>query len=165
MVGVLAIRKDYKSEWLPELVAKQVPAHHTLQLISIKMNRYSQILFVTVMDWILSLLHSAYAKALTPSVSIFINRAFKVVCVLGCSVMFDSATPCTVARQAPLSMGFPRQEFWSGCQFLLQGIFLTQGSNLGLPHCEQILYCLSHQAQAIRPVGSSSLTRDQTWPP
>ena len=28
---------------------------------------------------------------------------------------------------------------------LLQGIFPTQGSNLGLPHCGQILYCLSHQ--------------------
>ena len=24
------------------------------------------------------------------------------------------ATPWTVARQAPLSMGFPRQEYWSG---------------------------------------------------
>ena len=28
---------------------------------------------------------------------------------------------------------------------LLQGIFLTQGSNLGLLHCRQILYHLSHQ--------------------
>ena len=28
---------------------------------------------------------------------------------------------------------------------LLQGIFLTQGLNLGLPHSWQILYCLSHQ--------------------
>ena len=27
---------------------------------------------------------------------------------------------------------------------LLQGIFLTQGSNQGLPHCRQILYHLSH---------------------
>ena len=26
-----------------------------------------------------------------------------------------------------------------GCHFLLQGIFLTQGSNLGLPHCRQML--------------------------
>ena len=31
-----------------------------------------------------------------------------------------------------------------GCHFLLQGIFLTQGSNPGLPHCMQILYHLSH---------------------
>ena len=31
------------------------------------------------------------------------------------------------------------------CHFLLQGIFLTQGSNLGLLHCRQLLYHLSHQ--------------------
>ena len=32
-----------------------------------------------------------------------------------------------------------------GCHFPLQGIFLTQGSNPGLPHCRQTLYHLSHQ--------------------
>ena len=32
-----------------------------------------------------------------------------------------------------------------GCHFLLQGIFLTQGSNLGHPHCRRMLYTLSHQ--------------------
>ena len=31
------------------------------------------------------------------------------------------------------------------CHFLLQVIFLTQRSNLDLPHCRQTLYCLSHQ--------------------
>ena len=31
-----------------------------------------------------------------------------------CLVMSDSATPWTVTQQAPLSMGFPRQEYWSG---------------------------------------------------
>ena len=44
------------------------------------------------------------------------------------------ATPWTVACQAPLSMGFSRQEYWSGLHSLLQGIFPTQGSNLGLLH-------------------------------
>ena len=40
--------------------------------------------------------------------------------------MFDSfVTPGTVARQAPLSMGFPRQEYWSG---------LPLSSPGGLPH-------------------------------
>ena len=29
------------------------------------------------------------------------------------------------------------------CHCLLQGIFLTQGSNMGLLYCRQILYCLS----------------------
>ena len=118
-------------------------------------------------------------------------------------------TPWTVAHQAPLSVGFPRQEYWSGLSFpsagnipdpgiepgspallewaavpssrgsskpgiqprsptlqansslseppgklkntgvgslsLLQGIFLTQEHNWGLPHCRQILYQLSYQ--------------------
>ena len=35
--------------------------------------------------------------------------------------------------------GIPRQEYWSGCCSLLQGIFPTQGSNLSFPHCRQIL--------------------------
>ena len=32
-----------------------------------------------------------------------------------------------------------------GIQSLLKEIFLTQGLNLGLLYCKQILYCLSHQ--------------------
>ena len=36
-----------------------------------------------------------------------------------------------------------------GCHFLLQGIFLTQGSNPGLLHCRQTLYPLSHQGSLI----------------
>ena len=33
---------------------------------------------------------------------------------VNCSVMSDSATPWTVACQAPLSMGFSRKKYWSG---------------------------------------------------
>ena len=36
-----------------------------------------------------------------------------------------------------------------GSHSFLQGIFLTQGSNLGLLHCRQILYCLNHQGRPI----------------
>ena len=42
------------------------------------------------------------------------------------------ATLWTVVCQTPLSMGFSRQEYWSGCPALLQGNSLTQGSNLWL---------------------------------
>ena len=48
------------------------------------------------------------------------------------------ATPWTADRQAPLSMGFSRQERQVGCHSLLQGIFPTQGSNPCLWHCRQI---------------------------
>ena len=50
----------------------------------------------------------------------------------------------TVAHQAPLFLGFPRQEFRLGCHFLLQEIFLTQGSNPNLLYCRRILYHLGH---------------------
>ena len=117
-------------------------------------------------------------------------------------VSYSFEIPWIVAHQTPLSMGFPRQEYWSGppfpspgdlpnpgtepkshyllclvkqlcltfcnpmdcsplgfsvhgdspsknigvgCHALLQGIFLTQGSNSGLPHYRWILYHLSHQ--------------------
>ena len=43
-------------------------------------------------------------------------------------------TPWTAAHQTPLSTGFSRQEYWSGLPLLLQGIFLTQGSNPSLLH-------------------------------
>ena len=55
------------------------------------------------------------------------------------------ATLRTVVYQASPSMGFPGKSTGVGCRFLLQGIFLTQGSNPGLLHYRQILYHLSHQ--------------------
>ena len=39
------------------------------------------------------------------------------------------ATLWTVAHQAPLSMGFSRQEYWSELPCPFQGIFPNQGSN------------------------------------
>ena len=36
---------------------------------------------------------------------------------VSCSVVSDSVTPWTVAYQAPLFMGFSRQEYWSGLPF------------------------------------------------
>ena len=43
------------------------------------------------------------------------------MCVLSCLIGSDFAAPWTVARQAPLSMGFSSQEDWSGLPRLLQG--------------------------------------------
>ena len=41
----------------------------------------------------------------------------------------------------------PGQNTGVGILSLLQGIFPTQGSNSGLPHCRQIIYQLSHQGK------------------
>ena len=58
-----------------------------------------------------------------------------------------------------------------GCHaLLLQGIFPTQGSNPGLPHCRQILYCLSYQGSPGIKLGSpalqaNSLPAELPWKP
>ena len=52
-----------------------------------------------------------------------------------CSVMSNSAMP----------WNSPSQNTGVGSISLLQGIFPTQGSNPGLPHCRWILYQLSHR--------------------
>ena len=94
---------------------------------------------------------SKWGKAEAPSLLLVHGRHFtacaqspsrrRFLCARCRSVVSNFATPWTVARQAPLSMGFPRQEYWSGLPFLLQGIFPTQGLNPCLLHCKQILYC------------------------
>ena len=53
------------------------------------------------------------------------------------------ATPWTVARQAP-PWDSPGKNTGVGCHFLLQGVFPTEGLNLSLLHCRQILDHLSH---------------------
>ena len=58
-------------------------------------------------------------------------------------------TPWTVAFQTPPSMGFSRQEYWSGLPFPSLRDLPDPGSNLGLPHCGQTLYCLSHQGSPV----------------
>ena len=47
-----------------------------------------------------------------------------------------------------------------GCHALLQGIFPTQGSNPGLPHCRRILYHLSHQG---RPLSWQLPINSEIW--
>ena len=50
-------------------------------------------------------------------------------------------TPWTAARQAPPTMGFSRQEHWSGVPLPSPGDL----PDLGVLHCRQILYQLGYQ--------------------
>ena len=52
-----------------------------------------------------------------------------------------------------------------GWHALLQGIFPTQGSNPGFPHCRKILHCLSHQASPrILEWVDYPFSRGPSWP-
>ena len=65
------------------------------------------------------------------------------------SVVSDSATPWTVAPQAPLSVEFSRKEYWSGLPFLSPEDLPDPGLNLSVLHCSQILDHLSHQGNLV----------------
>ena len=61
------------------------------------------------------------------------------------SVMSDSLRPRGLQPARLLRpWDSPGKDTGVGCQALLQGVFPTQGSNLGLLHCRQILYCLHY---------------------
>ena len=67
-----------------------------------------------------------------------------VVVVVGwwfsCSVVSDSLRPQGLWPARLLyPWDFPRQEYWSGLPFLLQGIFSTQESNRSLLHFRRTL--------------------------
>ena len=64
--------------------------------------------------------------------------------------MSDSVNPWTGARQAPLSMGFPRQEYWSGLSFYSPG-------DLPNPGMEPQSPALQADSLPLEPVGNGVL--------
>ena len=65
--------------------------------------------------------------------------------VLSCSIMSDSLRPHEPYPPGSSVDGdSPGKNTGVGCHALLQGIFPTQGLNLGLLHYKRILYHLSH---------------------
>ena len=72
----------------------------------------------------------------------------KSVCcaVLSLSVLSDSLWPTSCSPPGSSVHGDSLSKNTGvGCHALLQVTFPTQSSNPSLPHCRQILYCLSHQ--------------------
>ena len=63
----------------------------------------------------------------------------KALVAQSCTTLYNS-----VACQAPLSVGFSRQECWTGMPFPSPGIFLIQGLNPGSPTLQEDSL-LSHQ--------------------
>ena len=78
------------------------------------------------------------------------------------SHVWPFVTPWSVACQTPLSMESSGENTRVGSHSLLQGIFLTQGSNLGLPHCRQILDHLSHQGSPF-PVNRRKMKHESRY--
>ena len=77
--------------------------------------------------------------------SLNVNVSCSVVCV------WLFVTPLTVTHQAPLSMGFPRQEYWSWLPFPSPG-------NLPDPGIEPRSPTLQADSLLAEPLGESQLT-------
>ena len=71
-------------------------------------------------------------------------------------VLSNSETLWTVARQAPLSMGFSRQEHWSGSPCPLPGDLPNPGTKPGSP-------ALHAESLPSEPPGKPTLTPSQPF--
>ena len=84
---------------------------------------------------------------------------------VSCPVIPNSLGPHELQPARFLCSGnSPDKNIGVGCHSLLQGIFSTQGLNLGLPCCRQILSYLNCQGSPEIPrVVSNSLTAADRW--
>jgi len=84
-------------------------------------------------------------------------------CVVLCLVAQLCPTLCDPINCSPPGSSVhgnsPGKNTGVGCHALLQGIFPTQGSNVGLLHCRQILYQLSYQGS----LRDALLTSKSVW--
>ena len=98
-----------------------------------------------------------YIKGSRTKIQIIFKRQWCEVneprsCNTECAVCLDSQSCLTLFDSmdcsSPVSSvheDSPGKNIRVGRHALLQGIFTTQESNPGLPHCRRIPYCLSHQ--------------------
>ena len=70
---------------------------------------------------------------------------FKLEKCVSCSVMSNFLQSVNCSLPGSSAHGILQARITGvGCHFFPQGAFPNQGLNPGLPHCRQILYCLSH---------------------
>ena len=74
-----------------------------------------------------------------------IGQYTKISCVSIHCVLIAQPCPTPCNPRGCIVPGSSGKNTGVGCHSLLQGIFPTQGSNLGLLHCRHILHRLSHQ--------------------
>ena len=81
---------------------------------------------------------------LTPCIRDSLKVSVKVLVTQSCLTLCDPDPMDCSLPDSKSPWDSPVKNTGVGSHFLLQGIFLTQGLNLGLLHCRQILYPLSH---------------------
>ena len=82
---------------------------------------------------------------------------FECVCTLSGSVVCGSVTPWAIAHQAPLSLGFSRQEHRRGLPFLPPGDLPNPGMEPGSPTLQVDSFLLSCQAIPSAPYPTQTM--------
>ena len=78
---------------------------------------------------------------------------------LSCSVISNSfVTPCILAHQAPLSMGFPKQVYWSGLPFPAPGDLPDPGIEPISPTWQATFLPLNHKGNPLTGYSFSNST-------
>ena len=114
---------------------------------------------------------SAYITHLFLPVSTFPLRTFNILIMRACQSLSHVRLFVTLWTQPTRLLcpwNSPGKDSGVGIHSLLWGIFPTQGPNLGLLHCRQLLYHLSHQVSPILIIYSAHITylvvSNSLWP-
>ena len=109
------------------------------------------ILHARILEWVATFFSrgSSWPKDQT-WVSCIAGRFYRLSYKGRCSLEYESeseSVSCSVISDSlqPHGWNSPGQNTGVGSLSLVQGIFPTQGSNPGLPHCKQIRYQLNHK--------------------
>ena len=116
--------------------------------------------------WIRGGLSRCFLSLLRVS-SVFLCLSLSLCAV--CLVTPSRPTLCNPINCSPSGSSIhgdsPGKNTGVGCPALLQGILSTQRSNQSLPHCRQILYCLSQQGSPrIQKWVAYPFSRGSSWP-
>ena len=133
-----------------------LPRHHAWSLADLasdSLHLVSQVCLQPTFHYYDCIQKSILVTVLSAQLLFFFNyEKFIFVCicihihVLSRSVTHNSLRPHRLQSARLLCpWDFPGKNTGVSCHALLHGIFPTQGSNPGLPHCRQILYHLSHR--------------------
>ena len=115
----------HEEYWDVGRIIKEVITPMTSECIEYSFKKYT--CYLISVHWLCALCLSQWAYVINLRK---ISHCGKQSCgVWGCllSHIWFFASPWTLARQTPLSMGFPREEYWSGSPFPSPGDLLHPG--------------------------------------
>ena len=118
--------------------------HHTQMLLA---KKKKTIILLTTYFMQYSEPNTEDPNSKPPNLQVYPQEALILECCVCQSLAMSNSLQSYGLQPSRLlySWNSPGKNTGVGCHSLLQGIFLTQGSNPSLLHCRQSLYQLSHQ--------------------